>query len=428
MCYSLIVTRTIVFTTFGSLGDLFPFLAVGSAVQARGHRALIATSESYRAAVETCGLAFRPVRPDLVPLAFLPDAQERLWNPRHGPEFLVRTLMLPHLQAGYEDLRAACAGAALLVAHPLAYAAPLVAETSGVPWLSVALQPFGFFSTYDPPVLAVMPALRHLRRLGRWPYQLLFGLASRQTRAWVQPIADLRKRLGLSPARQNPLMAGAFSPYGTTAWFSRAFAVPQPDWPSRTILTGFPFLEEHAAPLEPDLAGFLDAGEPPIVFTLGSAAVMQAGSFYQEARAAAKRLGRRAVLLVGTDPRNRSGPALPASVHAAAYAPFSKLFPRAACIVHHGGIGTSSQGLRAGRPALVVPWAYDQPDNAERLQRLGVSRTLSRRNCRAERLCAELEVLLTRPEYLQRAQALAGQVQRENGATAAAECILRAAG
>jgi len=421
------VIRTVVFTTFGSLGDLFPFLAVGAALQARGHRAVIATSESYRAAVEARGLTFRPVRPDLIPLAFLPDAQERLWHPRHGPEFLVRVLMLPHLQAGYEDLRAACTGAALLVAHPLAYAVPLVAETLGLPWLSVALQPFGFLSTYDPPVVAGMPALRHLRRLGRWPYRLLFRLVSHRTRAWVQPIADLRNRLGLSPARQNPLTAGAFSPYGTTAWFSRAFAVPQPDWPSRTTLTGFPFLQDDA-PLEPDLAHFLEAGEPPIVFTLGSAAVMQAGNFYREARAAAERLGRRAVLLVGTDPRNRAGSALPASIHAAAYAPFSKLFPRAACIVHHGGIGTSAQVLRAGRPALVIPWAYDQPDNAERLQRLGVSRTLSRRNCRAERLCAELDALLTRPEYPQRAQALAGRVQRENGATAAADCILRAAG
>jgi rhamnosyltransferase subunit B len=421
------VTHTIVFTTFGSLGDLFPFLAVGSALQARGHRALIATSEAYRPTVEARGLAFRPVRPDLAPLASLPKVQEWLWDPRHGAEFLVRALMLPHLQASYEDLRAACAGAALLVAHPLAYAAPLVAETLGLPWLSVALQPFGFFSTYDPPVLAAMPMLRHLRRLGRRPHQLLFGLASRQTWAWAQPIQTLRKRLGLSPVRQNPLMAGAFSPYGTTAWFSRGFAAPQPDWPPQTTLTGFPFLREDA-PLEPELACFLQAGEPPIVFTLGSAAVMRAGNFYQEALAAAKRLGRRAVLLVGTDPHNRPGSALPATVHVMEYAPYSALFARAACVVHHGGIGTSAQALRASRPMLVVPWAYDQPDNAERLRRLGVCRTLSRRHCQAERLCAELKVLLTRPEYPQRAQALAEQVRREDGAAAAAECILRAAG
>ena len=421
------MTHTIVFTTFGSLGDLFPFLAVSSALHERGHRALIATFEAYRTIVEARGLEFRPVRPDLTQLASAPQVQERLWDPRHGAEFLVRGLMLPHLQASYEDLRAACTGAALLVSHPLAYAAPLLAETLRLPWLSVALQPFGFFSTYDPPVLAASPALRHLRPLGRWPHRLLFWLASRQTWAWAQPIQALRKRLGLDPARQNPFMAGAFSPYGTTAWFSRAFAPPQPDWPSRTTLTGFPFLSGDA-PLEPALAHFLEAGEPPIVFTLGSAAVMHAGDFYPQALAAAKRLGRRAVLLVGTDQRNRPCSALPEAVHAAEYAPFSALFPRAACVVHHGGIGTSAQALRAGRPMLVVPWAYDQPDNAQRLRRLGVCRTLSRQHCRAERLYAELNVLLTEPGYQQRAHALAEQVRREDGAAAAAENILSALG
>lgn len=154
------MTHTIVFTTFGSLGDLFPFLAVSSALHERGHRALIATFEAYRTIVEARGLEFRPVRPDLTQLASAPQVQERLWDPRHGAEFLVRVLMLPHLQTSYEDLRAACTGAALLVSHPLAYAAPLVAETLRLPWLSVALQPFGFFSTYDPPVLAASPALR----------------------------------------------------------------------------------------------------------------------------------------------------------------------------------------------------------------------------------------------------------------------------
>src|SRR6202047_5663284 len=125
------------------------------------------------------------------------------------------------------------------------------------------------------------------------------------------------------------------------------------------------------------------------------------GPFFEHSVAAAKLLGRRAVLIL-RDARNRL-PTLPTGMTAFDYAPFSELFARAAVIVHHGGIGTTGLAMRSGRPMLVMPCAWDQPDNAERAARLGIARTISRRCYTPGRVAAELHRLLNNPRYTQRA-------------------------
>jgi UDP:flavonoid glycosyltransferase YjiC (YdhE family) len=161
----------------------------------------------------------------------------------------------------------------------------------------------------------------------------------------------------------------------------------------------------------------------PIVFTLGSAAVHLAGDFYRESVTAAKLLKRRAVLLVGKD-ENRPKEPLPEGIVAFNYAPFGELLPRARAMVHQGGIGTTGQGLRAGIPMLVVPFAHDQPDNASRVTRLGVARTISRSNYKAERVAKELKELLLNPFYVRRANQIGHRVRCENGAALAVNLIL----
>ena len=156
---------------------------------------------------------------------------------------------------------------------------------------------------------------------------------------------------------------------------------------------GFPWFDADGdAELPQKLARFLDDGEPPLVFTLGTAVVADARQFYHHSAAAAKLLGRRAILLV-KNPRIVL-PVLPEGVVAFDYAPFSQLFPRAAAIVHHGGIGTTGQAMRSGRPSLVMPCAWDQPDNAERAARLGIARTIARNRYEPQRVAAELRLLL----------------------------------
>ena len=421
----------IVLATFGSFGDLHPYLAVGLALRARGHRATIATSALYREKVLATGLGFAALRPDLPVPGSDPAFIARLMDPRRGTERIVREIFLPAVRPMFEDLLAACTdgdGADALVSHPLVYPAPLVAaKMPGLRWASSHLAPIGFLSAHDPPVLPPFPASERLRPLGPAFHRALFGLAKRVSRPWARPLDELRAAHGL-PRLADPLFDDAHAPALVLALFSGLFAAPQADWPTQTRVTGFPFYDRFTADevgLSPELARFLDAGPPPVVFTLGTSAVQTAGDFFTESHATAELLGRRAVLLVGPDPRNRPARPLPAGVLLADYAPYSELFPRAAAVVHQGGIGTTAQALRAGVPALVVPFAHDQPDNAARVRRLGVARVLPRPRYRANRVAAELGALLDGETYARPARELGARIRSENGAETAAAALER---
>jgi UDP:flavonoid glycosyltransferase YjiC (YdhE family) len=160
-----------------------------------------------------------------------------------------------------------------------------------------------------------------------------------------------------------------------------------------------------------------------VVFTLGTSAVGAAGRFYHESAAAAARLGVRAVLLIGSFEQNR--PDEPSrDVLVVDRAPHQLLFPRASAIVIHGGIGTTGQVLRSGRPVLVVPHGHDQFDNAHRVTKLGVARTLHPKRYRAPRVARGLARLLS-DDYRERAESVAATVRAEGGADAAAVALER---
>lgn len=413
----------IVLNTFGSFGDLHPYLAVAIGLKQRGHDAVIATSEVYRSKVEGEGLEFRPVRPDVGELLGNDEFIKKLWHPKLGTEYLIREYIMPQVADGFKDLSAACEGADLLLTHAVGYAGPLVAEKQKLPWLSVALQPVAFLSAYDPPVLAPAPWIQRLRLFGPGVVATAFAIGKRMTAKWAEPVGELRKRIGLPQTNVNPMFEGQFSPLGTLALFSSHFAKPQPDWPENVVCTGFPFYdrESFGKEMESGLAEFLDAGAPPVVFTLGSSAVMAPGQFFEESMKAAQRFRIRAVLLVGV--QSMAAAAVSDSVYAARYAPYSELLPRAAVTVHQGGIGTTAQALRAGRPMLVVPWAHDQPDNAYRIRKLDVGRSLKRSRYTARNAAAQLDRLLNDDSYTVSAKLLGPKIAHEDGVSAACDAI-----
>jgi UDP:flavonoid glycosyltransferase YjiC (YdhE family) len=288
--------------------------------------------------------------------------------------------------------------------------------------MSVALQPSIFLSALDPPVIPGAPYLLPLHALAPGFSHLFFRFARRIARSWGDPVNELRRRLGLRPFR-NPVFDDMFSPWGTQAWFSRVLAQQQADWPARTVITGFPFYDrlEPGQGLSPELADFLDAGPAPVVFTLGSTAVFDAGAFYSESLAAVRKIGCRAVLLIGRDARNRPSGSVPDNVFVAEYAPYSELLPRAAATVHQGGVGTTAQALRAARPMIVVPYSHDQPDNGARVRRLGAGRVIPRGKYRVERVAKDLAILLANQSHTEAAKQAAREMARENGVRTACD-------
>jgi UDP:flavonoid glycosyltransferase YjiC (YdhE family) len=215
------------------------------------------------------------------------------------------------------------------------------------------------------------------------------------------------------PKGDHPIFSGQHSPFLVLALFSKVLAKPQPDWPPNTVVTGFPFFDKKTDEgLPGEIRKFVDSGPPPVVFTLGSSAVWTAGDFFVESVNAIEQLGMRAILLVG-DKSKLSPGELPPNVAAFDYAPYSELLPHTALTVHQGGIGTTAQALRSGRPMLVVPFSHDQPDNARRVKELGVAVVVPRAKYRADRIVKELRELLANPAYQTNAEAVADVIRTE---------------
>jgi len=378
----------IVFASLGSLGDLHPILALARASRERGHVPVIAASETYRGYVDSLGFEFHRIRPDFEPD---PVALEQLFHPQHGPKHLMCEEVFPRVRETYADLLGACQGADFLVVGELLYVAPLVAAKLGIPWSNVILAPTSFLSACDPCVLAPVPALHVLRHLGTWPHRLIFALGRVVTSRWSAPLRAFRRELGF-PAGSSPVFDDKHSPHLVLAMFPDFLAAPQPDWPPAVVQTGFPFFVQPSKPAAMEkLEAFLAAGDPPLVFTLGSTVVHIAADFYQSAAEAAHALGRRAILLSGKNPLPAT---LPEGVLAIDYIPLASVLPSAAAVIHQGGIGTCGEALRAGIPSLVIPFGFDQPDNGERLRRLGAGLVLRRRKVSRDSLIASLRRLL----------------------------------
>lgn len=406
----------IVLATLGSLGDLHPFLALGLELQSRGHRAAIATHECYRNRVVSAGLGFHPLRPDYDPS----DRQSNLlaMDRLRGTRYIVSTL-LSCLRETYDDLTRALADADLLISPTVVLPAPLVAEKTGIRWVSTVLAPASLPSVFDPPQALPFAWMNRVMCATPWLTRNILALIWKETSRWFEPLRQFRRELGLAPGR-HPLFEDQHSPALSLALFSRAYAEPQLDWPESMVQTGFLFYDPQNA-LSPQLDEFLEAGGAPVVFTLGSAAVINPGKFFQRSFEAARLMGCRAVLLTGSD----TGVKGTRDIFVTSYAPFAELFPRAAAVVHQGGIGTTAQALRAGCPALIVPFAHDQPDNAARVVRLGAGRTVPRWRYTADNAALELGVLLGTGSYTAAAEGIAEVIQSEDGVGAAADAILR---
>jgi len=420
----------IVLTCWGSHGDIDPFLGFGLALESRGHEVTIATLDHFRSLVEGLGLGFRSIRPTVNP----DDSQliERIMHRSRGSEYLLREILFPAIEDMYADVRAAADGADLLVSHPITFATPVVAEATGIPWASVVLAPTSLFSRYDMPVVPPAPWLKSLEHLGPWPGIMLMSFVRHVLNRWPDSVYALRQRLGL-PRGANPIVDGQHSPRLVLALFSRLLGAPQRDWPAHVEVTGHAFYDApHGTSLAPDVQAFLDAGAPPLVFTLGSSVVMIEKAFWQHSIDAVERLQARAVLLVGPAvERVRSlvaslGPSASQRILVVDRAPHSLLFPRASAIVHQCGVGTTAQSLRSGRPVLAVPYAHDQPDNAWRAERLGVARIVRVPRYRGRRVAAVLDELTRNPAYAAAAERVARSVRAERGLEAACDALERA--
>jgi rhamnosyltransferase subunit B len=394
-------TRFVV-VTIGSAGDLFPFMAMALALRAAGHRVSFLAPAQHEPFVRGSGLDFTGLPADE---AVLHDPD--LWHPTRGFGVVWRATRPGMARiVSFVDALPADERIVLLV-HPLALPeADLCRATR--PALKVAaayLAPQNLPTVHDP--LLVGPW-----RVPPWvPFAARRALWRWGARTFIDPVAlpdvnAARAARGLRPMAS--LLSDLFGLADVSlTLFPAWFAPTQPDWPQTLVRTGFPLFDPTPeAALAPALLRFLEAGPAPVVFTHGTGNV-QARAYFHAACAAVQQRGLRAILLT---PRRDQVPLdLPPAILWQDYVPLRRLLPRVAALVHHGGIGTTAEALRAGTPQLVVPLAHDQFDNAARVEALGVGLGLRAGRVNAARLAAKLMQLTDNAGLTRQCQAVSAR-------------------
>lgn len=417
----------ILLTSLGSAGDIHPFVAIGRELALRAHTVTLLVNPHFEPTVRATGLGFIPLGDefDFKEKMNVPNAA----HPRKGSMTVLRELLIADAPVIISTTQAALERFKpdLVIAHHISIGTPWLCERLNIPLATCVLSPALWFNDRDKSVFvqgAPENPPRWLMRAGMW-------LARRQMRwQYDRPVNKIRHDLGFAPAK-DMLFTDAIGSQLVLGMWSPHFRPPLPGDPSTGTICGFPWHDEspRLGTDADDVLRFLDecdrANDPPLLFSLGTAIVHVAGNFYQHAAQTCRTLGRRGILLTNRTEYAPKPSDLPPGVRTFNYAPFSKVMPRCAASVHHGGIGTTAQGLRSGRPTLIVPHAYDQFDNAARAKRLGVSRTLWATKCTQDRLTDSLQSLLDDPPTRAAAARLGTLITQDAGVQTAANHIER---
>lgn len=375
-------------SAIGSYGDVHPMVGLGAALRARGHRVILFASPYFADVIAGAGLEQVPIGTvgDYLEMTKHPD----LWHPRRSLPFVFRNGAIRFAREAYQKMLDSYEpGNTAVAAHGLDVAGRLLGEKHRVPVSSVVFAPIGLWSNYHAPKAVGAWTGPHVPR---WLNRLQFWFADKLIfhPHLARPINEFRKELQLAPIHRV-FDQWWFQTDQVLCLFPDWFGPPQPDWPTNVVLSGFPLWDGgQTEALSAEVRAFLDAGDPPLVFTPGSAN-REAERFLAVAAESCRRLGKRGILL--TKFPEQLPPSISDQVRHFSFVPLSLLLPHSAAFVHHAGIGSCSQGLAAGVPQLLQPMAFDQPDNADRLLRLGVARILPPRRFDVGNVCAALDAL-----------------------------------
>lgn len=405
----------------GSRGDIQPCVALSLRLQQAGYRVRLAAPEDFAGFVQENGVDFYPLRGDVQKI--MASDTGRAFMETGGANPLksisaVRKMIAPVVMSMIQDAYAACRDAEAIICLGVFGAfGKSIAEALTIPIINIEptpLLPTGAFSAPSWPIQ---------RNLGS-VHNSLSGLAMLQVVwLWYRPfVNDFRQSLGLSPytavrfyrAMKSTPMLGAYSPS----------IIPHPaDWPASLHVTGYFFLDTQVDwQPSPELEAFLAAGEPPVYMGFGSMAGRHPEQLAGLILEALAKSGQRGLLLTGWGGLQTGS--VPDHVFVLEAAPHHWLFPRMTAVVHHGGAGTTAEGLRAGVPSVIVPFVLDQPFWGARVKALGLGPDpIPHKKLTADRLAEAIRTAVTDSAMRQRAQAYGAAIRAEDGCGEAVKII-----
>ncbi len=403
--------------TFGTRGDVQPYLALGLEMQARGHAVTLSAPRDFTAWIESSGLPARAFDFDMGEFIRRADALGVTRNPLKA--YTHRAEMIdPMIDACLKEAVAGTRDADMVIAHPKALFSASGAEAVGAGFILAAplpiISPTGCF-----PMPGVMA-----RNRARWLNALSWAPLGLGMMPFRKKLNALRQSLGLSRVG-NSLDYGRYRGEPCLRLTANsAHILPRPDdWDDDSVLTGNWILPEPSRTLAPEIEAFLAEGAPPVYVGFGSMVTSDATRLVSAAMAGLRKAGLRGIIA-------RGWAELPATSQADMLvidgAPHSLLFPRCHLIVHHGGAGTTAAALTAGKPSLITPFMVDQPWWAERLREAGLGhKALRPDRLTAGRFARALKRLANDEAITRRCAALGEKLRSENGVARAADLIER---
>jgi UDP:flavonoid glycosyltransferase YjiC (YdhE family) len=392
-------------------------MSLASELISRGYNLILAAPAPFKEMASSAGIPFYGLGTKHSYEESLKELD--LWHPVRGVSALFSHVSLATHQT-YEWLsQQALTQDVLVVASSLSLGARIAQDKLGLRVVTVHASPLLLESRYDSPMLPggwmrwlTSHRLRHW--IGRGAEHLVIGPAA------LPELNALRSRLKLPAVKR--LRHWWNSPNRVVLLFPAWFAPPQSDWLSQAIQVGFPLLKRNRSTehLQANVSSFLKDGPAPLVFTYGTA--MRHGRlFFETAIAVCRRMNRRGILLTAATDQIPSN--LPADIIHSTYAPLGLLLPHSAALIHHGGIGTLAQALAAGTPQLIVPLAFDQFDNGDRVRRLGVGSILSAKRLTPARAARHLNHIMGSPQVAQRCREVSNLMVLEAGVDVACDSI-----
>ncbi|OHE77685.1 MAG: hypothetical protein A3F67_11930 [Verrucomicrobia bacterium RIFCSPHIGHO2_12_FULL_41_10] len=401
----------------GSQGDVAPFVALGSKLKSEGHDVVLATHEKFRAFTERFSLPFQPIGGDLS-LTTTPEESRDLFAATGFMKvisiFKLMRLFYKVLDGQLQDSFEAARNADMVIYHQAAFAGPHLAEHFHVPAVQMFLQP-ELPTAEHPSCLVGMPKWlgRIGNLIGHWiSQQFLWQVFRGKINHWRVEHLKLSKSPFWKPTNYSNIRnLVAFSPS----------LIPRPtDWNSSIGMTGFcRVLEEQQWQPSPALSHFLQDGEPPLYLGFGSLSETFSPEDIKMMITVLKERKIRTIV-----PKNLPGlqelkPPSP-YIFAIDYVPHDWLFPRVSAVIHHGGVGTLSSGLHAGKPTWVMPCIVDQFFFGEKVVEWGIGPLAMPRNrITQEAFSAGLDRLLNTPSYRENALQFKEKLSKENGVEAA---------
>ena len=412
----------IVILAIGTLGDVLPYIALGTGLKEDGHATVIATHPSFKKTVSDYNLEFTPIE---YPQGLM-TGTDMLELVDAGGNFLswmrkLSDLTGPILRRLLDDCWQACQQSETIVYSPFGWAGYHIAQKMGIPSYAASLQPISrtrCFPAVWSPVGWRLGGCYNLTTY-RAIEQVFWQVFRKATNQWRQEVLELE------PIRLN-------GPFNTPEWKQQPFLygyspsiIPRPsDWPEWLHVTGYWFLPSNNDWKPPEeLEDFLDSGPPPVYIGFGSVPIHDQEGVMQIVTESLNRLGKRGILQIG---RNEGSGRVSDNIFHAGWVPHEWLFPRMAAIVHHGGASTIANGLRSGVPSVIIPFAWDQPFWGRRIEKLGVGPSpIPRRKLTVDNLAQAITIATSNKQIAVNAAALGSRIRAEDGVARAVDIVSR---